>query len=124
MFLIEEVGHALIVVEIITCFESNLALELAYLISSKDLFMPSIMSFCVMASLVGNTLSSVLTLIFGLARNFSITIFLLLGPRQVASSLHTKFAQLLATFHCSCSSMGGLGCTKDVVSIYSLIKLL
>jgi hypothetical protein len=65
-----------------------------------------------------------LTLIFGLIRNFSITIFLLLGPRQVASSLHTKFAQLLATFHCSCSSMGGLGCMKDVVSIYSLIKSL
>jgi hypothetical protein len=54
MFLIEDVGPTLIVVEIIACFETNLAPKLAYLISSKDLFMPSITSFCAMASLVSN----------------------------------------------------------------------
>jgi hypothetical protein len=46
IFLIEEVGLALIVAKIITCFEANLALKLAYLISFKDLFIPST-TFCV-----------------------------------------------------------------------------
>jgi hypothetical protein len=55
MFLIEEVGPALIVVERIACIEANLALELTYLISSEDLLIPSITSFCAMASLVGST---------------------------------------------------------------------
>jgi hypothetical protein len=55
MFFIEKVGPTLIIVEIIACFEANLAPKLAYLISSKDLFMPSITSFCAMASLIGNT---------------------------------------------------------------------
>jgi hypothetical protein len=45
MFFIEEVGPTLIVVERITCFEANLALELTYLIFSKDLFIPSIIIF-------------------------------------------------------------------------------
>jgi hypothetical protein len=55
MFLIKEVGPALIVAKIIACFEANLALELAYLISSKDLLMTSMIYFCAMASLVGST---------------------------------------------------------------------
>jgi hypothetical protein len=55
MFLIEEVGPTLIVAKIVACFEANSALELAYLISSKDLLMTSITYFCAKANLVGST---------------------------------------------------------------------
>ncbi len=79
MFLIKEVGPTLIIVERITCFEANLAPKLACLISCKDLVILAKISFCAMANLVGRTLFGVLTLIFGLVRNLSMTYFLLLG---------------------------------------------
>jgi hypothetical protein len=79
MFLIEEVGPALLVVEKITCFEANLAIELACLIFCEALVILAKISFCAMANLVGRTLFGVLTLIFGLVKNLSITYFLLLG---------------------------------------------
>ncbi len=83
MFLIEEVGHALTLVERIACFETNLALKLACIISCKDLIIPAKLSFYAMANLVGRTLTGVLTLIFGLVRNLSMTYFLLLGPSKL-----------------------------------------
>jgi hypothetical protein len=55
-----------------------LAPELACLISCKDLVILAKFYFCVIANLVGRTLFGVLTLIFGLVRNLSMTYFLLM----------------------------------------------
>jgi hypothetical protein len=89
MFLMEEVGPALIAFEIITCFEANLAPKLACLTSCKDLVIHAKTSFCAMANLVGRTLSNVLTLIFGLVRNLSMIYFLFLGPGKIVRALPT-----------------------------------
>jgi hypothetical protein len=75
MFLIQEDGHALIIIEKIICFEASLALELSCLIYSKYLFTLARTFFCAMANLIGRTLSSVSTLIFRLVRNLAITCF-------------------------------------------------
>jgi hypothetical protein len=72
MFLIKEVGPT-----------PTIATELTCLNSYKDLVILAKFSFCAMANLVGRTLFDVLTLIFGLVKNLSMTYFLPLGPGKL-----------------------------------------